>query len=110
MLKIDNNKITLTKGDTLTLSLSLTRGGEAYTPEETDVIRFALAKGYVGRAGYDLILQKNFPLDTMMITISADETEVLTYRTYTYDVQITHGDGSVDTVISSTLTITEEVE
>ena len=42
MLNIDgNNNIILTRGDTLTLTVGLTKDGEPYTPEQGDVIRYA---------------------------------------------------------------------
>ena len=40
----------------------------------------------------------------------ATETKKLQYQTYNYDVEITHGDGCVDTVISGKLTITGEAK
>lgn len=46
----------------------------------------------------------------MEITVPADETEKLNYRRYNWDIEITHGDGTVDTVMLGTLTITGEVE
>lgn len=111
MLKIDDkNNITLTRGDTLTLELTLTKDGDTYTPESGDVIRFACASGYKGQTSYELMFDQTFPNDTLMVTIPAETTGELDYLTYHYDVEITHGDGTVDTVISANLTITGEVE
>lgn len=63
MLTIDgNNNITLTRGDTLTLTVELTKDGETYTPEEGDVIRFALSKGYLGEPGYEFKAVNTFTL------------------------------------------------
>jgi hypothetical protein len=110
MLNIDgNNNITLTRGDTLTLTVALTKDGETYTPEEGDVIRFALSKGYMGEPGYEFKLDKTIPNDTLTFTLSATET-ALDYRSYNYDIQVTHEDGCVDTFISAKLTITGEVK
>lgn len=110
MLKIDgNNNITLTRGDTLTLTVELTKDGEAYTPEEGDVIRFALAKGYETDFGYELLITEVIPNDTLTFTLSSTQTQ-LAYRAYNYDIQVTHSDGCVDTFISAKLTITGEVE
>ena len=107
MLKIDSdNNITLTRGDTLTLTLELTKDGEAYTPLEDDAIRFALAKGYAGAPSYELIAEAT--VENMTIVLPAEQT-TLDYGTYNYDVQITHGDGSVDTFISASLKIIGEV-
>ena len=110
MLKIDgNNNIFLTRGDTLTLTVGLTKDGEPYTLEEGDVVRFAVSKGYEGAFGYELILTEVIPNSTLTFTLSSEQTQ-LEYRAYNYDVQITHPDGCVDTFISAKLTITGEVE
>lgn len=66
MLTITNdNKITLTKGDSMTLTVEPLMDGEAYTPAEGDVFRFAVSKGYEGEAGYSLKLSKTVPNDTL---------------------------------------------
>ena len=110
MLSIDaNNNITLTRGDTLTLTVGLTKDGETYVPEESDVIRFALAKGYETDFGYELLITEVIPNDTLTFTLSSTQTQ-LEYRVYNYDIQVTHSDGCVDTFISAKLTITGEVE
>lgn len=121
MLNIDgNNNIVLTRGDTLTLTVALLHEVEPvppateptiepYVPQEGDVIRFAVSKGYKTDPGYELKLSKDIPHDTLTFTCSSTETS-LDYRTYNYDVEITHADGCVDTFISSQLTITGEVK
>ncbi len=121
MLSIDgNNNITLTRGDTLTLTVTLLHEVdpvppateptiEPYVPEQGDVIRFALSKGYLGEPGYEFKLDKTIPNDTLTFTLSSTET-ALDYRAYNYDIQVTHEDGCVDTFISAKLTITGEVK
>ncbi len=121
MLTIDgNNNITLTRGDTLTLTVTLLHEVdpvppateptiEPYTPEEGDVIRFAVSKGYKTEPGYELKLSKDIPNNTLTFSCSSAET-ALDYRTYNYDVEVTHADGCVDTFISAKLTITGEVK
>ena len=121
MLTIDGNQnITLTRGDTLTLTVTLMHEVdpvppateptiEPYTPQEGDVIRFAVSKGYKTEPGYELKLSKDIPNDTLTFTCSSTET-ALDYRTYNYDVEVTHADGCVDTFISAKLTITGEVK
>lgn len=109
MLKIDsNNNITLTRGDTLTLTVGLTKNGQPYTPEEGDVIRFAVSNVYKTQFGYELLISKTIPNDTLTFTVPADETD-LDYREYVYDIEVTHSDGCVDTFISAKLKITGEV-
>lgn len=112
MLKIDgNNKITLTRGDTLTLTLTLTNAdGTVYEPENGDSLRFAISKGYEGGVVYELIYEQNIPTDSLTFTMLAAETKKLEYTEYNYDIELTHADGCVDTVISSTLKIVGEVK
>lgn len=121
MLIIDKEQnITLTRGDTLTLTVGLKKvvppeppetepTVEEYIPDPGDEIRFAVSKEYVGQAGYKLILSKTIPHDTLTFTCSSQETTI-NYDTYNYDVEITHPDGCVDTFISKKLTITGEVK
>ena len=120
MLTIDKKTqdITLTRGDTLTLTVTPKKEvppvppateptKEPYVPVEGDVIRFAVSKGFKSATGYELKLSKDIPNDTLTFTCSAAET-ALDYGTYNYDVEITHVDGTVDTFISAKLTITGE--
>lgn len=109
MLIIDGHKITLTRGDTMTIMVSILKDNEPYEIQEGDSIRFALSTGYKAGPGYTLILSKEIPTDTLIFTLSSAETE-LAYRNYNYDIEITHSDGSVDTFISSTLRIIGEVK
>ena len=119
MLIIDEkNNIELTRGDTLTLTVNPTievppvppetePSRQPYEPVEGDVIRFAVSKGYKGDPDYELKISKDIPNDTLTFTCSSTET-ALPYRTYNYDVEVTHSDGCVDTFISATLTIKGE--
>ena len=121
MLTIDSkNNITLTSGDTMTLTVSLLKEVppvppateptvEPYVPTTDDVIRFAVSKGYIGSLDYDLKFAKEIPNDTLTFTCLPTET-ALYCDTYNYDVEITHADGCVDTFISAKLTITGEVK
>lgn len=43
---ISGNNITLTRGDTLKVQVTLYKNGAEYTPEAGDVIRFAMKKEY----------------------------------------------------------------
>lgn len=121
MLKIDDkNNITLTRGDTLTLTITLyqevppvppaTEPTVApYVPQEGDVIRFAVSKGYKGQSEYDLKFKKTIPNDTLTLICTPSDT-TLYYDTYNYDIEITHADETVDTFISGKLTITGEAD
>lgn len=111
MLKVDNNRITITKGDTLSLEIELTEAdGSAYQYVEGDMLRFAISEAYEGDINYHLIYEDSFAADHMNFVMSANETENLRYKTYNYDIELTRSDGTVDTVISSQLVVTGEVE
>ena len=85
MLNIDgNNNITLTRGDTLTLTVELMKDGETYTPEAGDVIRFALSKGFLGEPGYEFKLDKVIPNDTLTFTLTSAETYLRTFQSRTW--------------------------
>lgn len=111
MISIDSKfKITMTRGDTFQRTLVLTKNGEAYTPQEGDSIRFAMSKKFEGQNGYELILEKEIPTDTLLWTITAEETKSLAYGSYNYDLQITYADGTVETFADKkTIKLTEEV-
>ena len=108
MLRIEGNNITLTRGDSLTLTIALEKGGAAYEPEAGDSVRFAVSKNYLGDVDYQLMLEKAVPIDSLVVTLDSEETK-LAYRDYNYDVQLTHANGDVDTVISGLFRIIGEV-
>lgn len=120
MLTINGNNMTLTSGDTLTLTISIFRKvapvppateptTEPYIPTEDDVIRFAVSKSYKGDAGYSLKFSKVIPNDTLTFTCTSEETS-LPIGSYNYDIEITFADGCVDTFLSGKLNIIGEVK
>ena len=112
MINIDSDfNITMTRGDTFARTITLKKNGNTYTPESGDVIRFAMAKVYKGKTGYELILNKVIDNTTLLWTIEAEDTADLSYGRYVYDLQITYTDGTVETFANKkTITLTEEVE
>ena len=110
MVSINGCAITLTHGDSLTLTVGLKRNGQTYTPVSTDIIRFALSRGFKGEYGYEVLLEKQIPYDTLQFTLTSVDTAKLDNATYNYDIEIKYEDGNVDTFISSTITITGEVK
>lgn len=111
MLEVKDNKIKHTRGDTLPLEFTIFDKitGEPYEPVEGDSCRIAISVGYVEDDDYELILEKPVPLDTLAIAFTSAEMKI-PYGTYNYDVQIIHVDGTVETFISSKITITGECE
>ena len=97
--------ITLTRGDTFMAQLNLTRNGEAYTPEQGDVIRFALKHNILkaDRSDYkdtNPLINKTIPNDTLTLTLVQSDTKTLAFGEYVYDIEITFEDGTVDTFIA----------
>ena len=43
-VKVDGDNISLTRGDTLILNISITKNNDAYTPNNGDKVRFALKR------------------------------------------------------------------
>lgn len=113
MIDIDKDfNIRMTRGDTFYRTLILTKNGQRYTPDPSDIIRFAMSRVYKGKSGYELILEKVIPNDSLAWIIEASDTADLPYGKYVYDLQITYGaTGYVETFADrKTLTLTEEVE
>lgn len=111
MITVDNNKnITMTRGDTFVKVLTLTKNGSSYTPQEGDDILFTMAKGFKDTRGYEVVLQKHIPTDTLIWQITANETKDLDYGIYNYDLQMTYADGTVETFASERkIELTKEV-
>lgn len=109
MFSVKNNKITITRGDTGRVKITLYNDlGEEYTPEENDVIRFAAKKNYSDEEPAIFIV---IPNDTLTLEITPEDTKSLEFGNYVYDLQITFADGSVNTFVTkASLRIEEEVD
>lgn len=109
MKKVSNNKITMTRGDTCRIKLSLTDSeGNEFVPDDGDVIRFAAKQRYTDS---EPIIFITVPNDTLVLEIKPEDTKNLNFGTYVYDMQITFADGTIDTFITkATLKIEEEVD
>lgn len=107
-VKVTKNKIAITRGDTLRTTISITDSdGNEYTPEEGDVIRFALKKNYTDDVP---IIEKVIPNGTLELRLDSSDTKLLEQEgVYLYDIELSKADGTVDTFISSTLTTHYEV-
>ena len=109
------NEIKLTRGDTLRVSVSITKGKEPYTPQDGEVVRFALKPPTLNakKSEYiqpDPLILKTIPNDTMLLVLEPNDTKQLGFGEYEYDIEITLLDGTVDTFITATkFTLTREV-
>lgn len=94
MLKITNNNITLTRGDTAVLTLTVTdSAGDTYD-YSNDLTQLTVKRNTVTE---DIVLQKTF--NGTSITINPEDTKDLHYQDMKYDVQLITSSGAVYTVI-----------
>lgn len=100
------NDVTVTRGDTLHLEISLQdQDGQEYILQDGDKLVFTLKKNVNTK---EIVLQKDIIANKF--TISHMDTAILSYGTYVYDIQLTQSNGDVTTVIKpSKFIITEEV-
>ena len=113
--KITGNTITLTRGDTLRVLVTLTYDGEEYIPQEGDALQFALKRRLYNAKKTEFLdeeplILKDIPIDTQTLVLEPEDTKSLGFGQYAYDIQITFADGTVDTFIpNATFYIREEV-
>ena len=72
MYKIQGTTITLTRGDSFYCHLDLKRNGQAYTPDDGDVIRFALKKDYFDT---NALISQTIPNDTLILCLLPADTK-----------------------------------
>ena len=104
-----NGTINLTRGDTFYLKLRLTDlDGEPVQLTEGCRVRFALKEDYDSDV---ILVEKEIPINTMILRLTPSDTKILNFGTYVYDIQVTLENGDVDTVIPRKLfNVLEEVE
>ncbi len=110
MLNVQGTTISMTRGDTAKILLTLTQYNDTpYEPVEGDAIRFALKKNYTD---VRTLLKIDIPTELPLILhIKPSDTKKLPYGSYKYDIQLSRADGTIDTFIErATFTLTEEVE
>lgn len=104
----DNNNIYLTRGDTGIFTVNLFDcDGNPYVPDPGDTIRFAMAKKF--GASSDVLVNKQFPADTLTLEIQPQDTKNLAFGDYVYDIELTDASGHVSTVIIAKIQLTKEV-
>ena len=109
MLKITNNEIYLTRGDTMQVELTLTNAdGTAYEPAEGDEVIFRLRKNVNEGT---VLIEKSIDTSTMVLELAPEDTIPLSSGTYHYEVEIITSQGHHYTVIEDTIfTIGRELE
>lgn len=112
MVKVAGTTITMVKGDTAIIYISIAdTDGNEYVPEQGDFIRFAAKRRY---DDLQPCMYIEIPTETMTLVIEPDDTKDLEAGLgdviYRYDVELSKADGSVDTFIAQgSLILLEEV-
>ena len=104
MIEVKGSNIKMTRGDTLTASITIkdAQGGD-YTVADTDVIRFAMKKFYTSE---EVLVQKTIGPD-LILTLEPSDTALLDFGKYVFDIKLTTAAGVVDTFIKGELRLTE---
>lgn len=94
MFRVINNNISIIRGDSATITLSITdANGEAYTILPTDSVTMMVRKTPTS----EVVMSKTFTDGTL--NIAPADTSSLPCGNYVYDVQLVHQDGWTDTII-----------
>ena len=100
MVKVTDNDIYMTRGNTATINITLTEDGEPYTMREGDKLILSVKRRYPFN---DMILEKI--TTTGSFEFAVIDTYELAFGVYDYDITFYGVDGSVDTVIIGTFEI-----
>lgn len=99
MLKIKRNSVYLTRGDSLSLHVDLVDDeGNPYVPEAGDRAFFRMKKS---PSSSELLIEKEFPVDEMVIDLDPEDTEDLAFGQYVYEVEMVIGGDLHFTVIEN---------
>ena len=94
MFRIVSNNISIIRGDSATITLSVTDAeGNPYTIKSTDSITMMVRETPTS----EVVLTKTFT--DAVLNIAPADTSSLPCRNYVYDVQLVHEDGWKDTII-----------
>lgn len=95
MFKVDNNNISMIRGDSGVFTISITdTDGSPVELTGGDVLTFTLRRAARNSA---IVLQKI--IADGELDIKPADTEGLTFGAYVYDIELKRADGYVDTVI-----------
>lgn len=107
MYTIKGNAITLTRGDSFYCQIALKKDGEAYIPQEGDVIRFGMKKSPFDT---ECLVTKVIPNDSLLLYLEPDDTKQLQFGVYYYDIELTFANQDKDTFINNeTFTLATEI-
>jgi len=115
MLQIDGTAITLTRGDSATISVSATIDGTSpptsYTFQVGDKVKFTVKQS---AKDTEELISKEITVATagtsVEISLAPNDTKQLEFGKYKYDIQLTKANGWVDTIVTkSTFKVGDEI-
>ena len=90
----------MTRGDTMQAQVEIyDNEGQPYVPSEGDRVRFAM-KEKSKRSSSVVLLQKEIPINTLILQLDPQDTERFDFGEYGYDIELTKANGVVDTFIA----------
>lgn len=106
--KDDDNTIRITRGDSLTVNVSLTdQDGFPYEPVEGDQVIFTMKKSAKSE---EVLIQKDIDIQTLEINFVESDTENFAFGNYVYEIEcITAQDDHYTVVKNAPFIITEEL-
>ena len=105
--KVSGTTISLTRGDSLIIQISVNQEGKPYEVKPGDKIRFAMKKDLQDS---EPLIMKQIDPQSLQFTIEPEDTKKLEFGKYWYDIELTTDDGFVDTFIGpASFMITKEV-
>lgn len=108
MFDINGSTIRLTRGDTLYLKITLSKDGEAFTPDDSDTIRFAMKQSF-SDVGWLLMREIHPSSGEIILEIKPEDTKKLSFGTYKYDLALVDSNERVNTFVIGDFIVTEEV-
>ncbi len=99
MLNVLGKKIHITRGDTAYIDVSLEDiSGNDYEPVQGDKLYFRLKESVYKK---ELLVEKEINIDTLVLEITPEDTEMLGFGSYCYEVELVTALGQHFTVIEN---------
>lgn len=128
MVTVKNNKITMTRGDSLNLKIAIIKNKytssnlpnskEILTEEDLEgcEIKFAMSRFFPGQLNYKLLFTKDIPISTRALILDPEDTKNIPLGIYNYDIKLitpatnSQEEAKIDTFISGTIQLLGECE
>lgn len=95
----DDNSIRITRGDSLTINVSLTdNDGYPYVPIEGDEVWFTVKKRAIAE---DVLIRKSIDIETLALELEESDTENLAFGEYKYEIEVITTENGHYTVIKN---------